>query len=164
MRSGAGAGLLVGMALVGCASQGTAGGPAEPVTSEMQTLGTEIMRQDSALSAAFNAHDLDALMALFSEDLEFFHDQEGLQSWDDVSRGFSSLFAKDDGIHRALLSGGGAVYPIPGFGALQVGAHRFCHVEGPDEICGEFDFSHVWKKSGDDWQIARALSYGHLGA
>jgi hypothetical protein len=37
-----------------------------------------IARMDSAIFDAFNAHDVDRLMASFTDDLEFYHDTGGL--------------------------------------------------------------------------------------
>ena len=74
----------------------------EPPTSALYQ---EIATQDSALSTAFNAHELTALMHLFTDDLEFYHDTGGLQSYADVSKGFGSLFGRNDGIRRNLVPG-----------------------------------------------------------
>lgn len=50
-------------------------------------------------------------------------------------------------------------YPIPGYGALAVGTHRFCHT--PTTCEGAADFATVWRDDAGKWQITRALSYGH---
>ena len=132
----------------------------EPVSPDPD-LAAEVARLDSALFAAFNDHDLVALMSYFSRDLEFYHDQDGLISYDEVRRGFRSLFEADNGLRRDLVPGSSSVYPVPGFGAIQTGAHRFCHLENGRQDCGTFEFTHVWRRDGGRWRIARALSYGH---
>ncbi len=119
---------------------------------------------DAALSAAFNAHDLDRLMALFTEDVEFYHDNEGLQHRAGVEAGFRGLFAQGNGIERDLVPGSLAIYPLPGFGLLEVGSHRFCHQENGRPDCGTFSFAHVWRQEGPNWRISRVLSYGHRPA
>jgi hypothetical protein len=59
------------------------------------------------------------------------------------------------------------VYPIKDYGAIEIGAHRFCHKgKGNDASpartdCGVFKFAIVWRKIGDSWKISRVLSYGH---
>jgi ketosteroid isomerase-like protein len=116
---------------------------------------------DGALSRAFNAHDLDRLMALFAEDLEFYHDVDGLQRRAEVADGFRGLFARNDGIRRELVPGSLEVHDIPGFGAVEIGAHRFCHEEGGRADCGTFRFVHVWRMKDGDWKITRVVSYGH---
>lgn len=130
----------------------------EPATSPLFQAMSEA---DAALSKAFNAHDLDGLMSLFADDLEFYHDTGGLERYAEVHRGFGDMFARNDGIRRELLAGTLRVYPIAGYGAMELGAHRFCHVENGREECGAFEFVHVWKHDGDQWKLARAVSYGH---
>lgn len=39
-----------------------------------------ISRMDSKLSDAFNAHNLDAMMAMFAEDLAFYQDNGGVSN------------------------------------------------------------------------------------
>ena len=116
---------------------------------------------DRTLTEAFNAHDLDRLMALFSEDLEFYHDNDGLQTHADVAEGFEGLFARNDGIRRELVPGTLRIFPIRGYGAIEVGSHRFCHDEHGRRDCGTFEFVHVWKKQDAHWRITRVVSYGH---
>lgn len=137
--------------------------PAPPAAGEAadSTLYREIAARDAAMGDAFNRHDLPALMALFDRDVEFFHDTGGLQRFDDVQRGFGGLFAQGNGIRRELLPGSLHVYPVKGYGAMEVGRHRFCHVENGRDDCGTFDFLQVWKRTGDGWTITRVMSYGH---
>lgn len=129
--------------------------------SSSPSLYKEISAVDSILSEAFNAHDLHALMSLFAEDLEFYHDAGGLQSYTQVRDGFGGLFSKSDGIRREVVVGTLRVYPIRGYGAIEVGAHRFCHDENGRRDCGTFEFLHVWRSEGGKWRIARVVSYGH---
>jgi ketosteroid isomerase-like protein len=121
----------------------------------------EISKVDSVLSEAFNAHDLNALMSLFSEDLEFYHDAGGLQSYTQVRDGFGGLFSKNDGIRREVVAGTLEVYPIRGYGAIEVGAHRFCHDENGRNDCGTFKFLQVWRSEAGNWRITPVISYGH---
>ncbi|MCU1230562.1 MAG: hypothetical protein JWO97_3446 [Acidobacteria bacterium] len=130
-------------------------------TAEGQKLYDEIARMDTAMGDAFNAHDLDRLMALFSEDLEFYHDAGGLQSHRDVTNGFRNLFSRNDGLHRELVPGSLEVYPIHGYGAIEVGAHRFCHKENGRDDCGTFKFMEVWRQNAGTWKMTRVISYDH---
>lgn len=50
---------------------------------------------------------------------------------------------------------------MPGYGAIQIGQHEFCHEENGIDDCGVFGFTHVWHRSSDGWKITRVLSYGH---
>lgn len=98
----------------------------------------------AAMSAAFNSHDTG-----------------GLQRYADVKKGFASLFGRNDGIRRELVAGSLRVFPIKGHGAIELGSHRFCHVENGKDDCGTFDFLHGWRQSGGAWKITRVVSYGH---
>lgn len=147
--------------LTACASASAESAP-EPVSAPL-TL--EVTALDAQLTAAFDAHDLPALMALFADDLEFFHDTGGLQHFAEVKAGFGGLFGQNNGIHRTLVPGTLKVYPIKDYGAIELGSHRFCHIESPienaKEDCGTFAFVHVWRRSAAGWKIARVVSYGH---
>src|SRR5260370_13373291 len=113
--------------------------------SSSSSLYNQISAVDSILSDAFNAHDLHALMSLFTQDLEFYHDAGGLQSYTQVRDGFRGLFSKNDGIRREVVAGTLEVYPIRGYGAIQAGAHRFCHDENGRRSCGTFKFLLLWR-------------------
>ena len=116
---------------------------------------------DAAMFDAFNAHDVDRLMTLFTDDLEFYHDSGGLESYAEVTNGFRTLLGRNDGLHRELVPGSLEVYPIRGFGAIEIGAHRFCHKENGRDDCGTFKFLHVWQQKEGSWKVRRVISYGH---
>ncbi|HEY0160918.1 MAG TPA: nuclear transport factor 2 family protein [Thermoanaerobaculia bacterium] len=121
----------------------------------------EIARVDREMFDAFNAHDAAKLASYFDERLEFYHDTGGLLTLSDAMGGMTSNFAKNDGLRRELVPGSLEVYPIRDYGAIQVGAHRFCHVEDGRNDCGTFRFLHVWQKQERGWRITRAVSYDH---
>lgn len=154
--------ILSGPMLLACAAATPAVEHPGPIgASSPSSLYKEISNADSALSKAFNAHDLNALMLLFSEDLEFYHDAGGLQSYTQVRDGFGGLFSKNDGIRREVVAGTLEVYPIRGYGAIEAGAHRFCHDENGRSDCGSFKFLQVWRSEAGKWRITRVISYGH---
>lgn len=120
-----------------------------------------IARMDRTIFDAFNAHDVDRLMSLFTDDLEFYHDTGGLGDYRQNAEGFKKMFASTPDIRRDLVKGSLEVYPIKDYGAMEIGQHRFCHKENGKDDCGTFGFAMVWRKSGDSWKISRVLSYGH---
>jgi ketosteroid isomerase-like protein len=137
--------------------------PAKGATSapaQAEPLYGEILQMDDSLSATFNRHDADALMALFAPDIEFYHDKDGLQHYAAVNAGFRSLFAQNNGIRRERV-GTLDVYPVPGYGAIEIGAHRFCHTENGAQVCGTFRFVQLWRRDPGGWRLARVVSYGH---
>ncbi|PYJ11387.1 MAG: DUF4440 domain-containing protein [Verrucomicrobia bacterium] len=120
-----------------------------------------IARLDGDVFGAFNAHDVDRLMSLFTEDLEFYHDTGGLADYRQNAEGFRRMFASTPDIRRDLVKGSLEVYPVKDYGAMEIGEHRFCHKENGKDDCGTFKFAMVWRKTGESWKISRVLSYGH---
>jgi ketosteroid isomerase-like protein len=125
------------------------------------TLREEIVAADKGMFDAFNTQNLPVLMSFFSEDLEFYHDKGGLTGYADAQRTFKENFGKGLGLRRDLVEGSLEVYPIPSYGAMEIGAHRFCHVEDGKKECAVFKFVHVWKKQEGKWKVTRVVSYGH---
>jgi hypothetical protein len=62
---------------------------------------------------------------------------------------------------RDLVPGSVEVYPIHGYGAIEVGAHRFCHEEGGRDDCGSFRFLDIWQQTNGAWKVTRVVSYDH---
>lgn len=137
----------------------TASSPPQP--PKRDALYDEIARLDAEMFAAFNAHDADKIATYFDSDLEFFHDKGGLATREVVIGGMRETFARNDGLRRDLVPGSLEVYPIRDYGAIEVGEHRFCHVENGTNDCGTFKFLHVWQKQPDGWKITRVVSYDH---
>lgn len=126
-----------------------------------EALFAEIEKQDRAMFDAYNAHDVEKLMTYFDKGLEFYHDQGGLQSYDDVVNGMTQIFRRNDGIRRELVPGTLEIHPLGTYGAIEIGAHRFCHKENGQDDCGTFKFLNVWQKQKDGWKITRLVSYDH---
>lgn len=120
-----------------------------------------IARMDSVVFDAFNAHDLERLMALFTDDLEFYDDGSGLKGYSGTKQDFVKVFHDVPDLHRELLKETLEVYPVPGYGAIEAGQHRFCHQENGKQDCGVMKFAMVWKRTGETWKLARVLSYAH---
>ncbi len=121
----------------------------------------EIFHMDSILFNAFNNRDIEKLKTLFTEDLEFYHDKDGLTVYKHTIESFINLAAKKNDLKRELIPGSLEVYPLKDFGAMQVGEHRFCHTENGKPDCGTFKYVHIWKKINNEWKISRVISYGH---
>jgi ketosteroid isomerase-like protein len=120
-----------------------------------------IAQMDAKMFAAFNAHDVDLLMSMFTPDVEFYQDNDGVSNYEQTKNDLAKMFANVPDIKRELVKGTLEVYPIKDYGAIEVGTHRFCHNENGKEDCGSFKFVHVWRKSGEIWKISRVISYGH---
>lgn len=111
---------------------------------------------------AFVACDGDRLRTLFTDDIEFYHDKQGLQTADDMRRSWDNLATEcpgKNGVRRELVEGSLEVYPVADYGAVQMGEHRFIHADGAEGAIAKF--VHLWKKTDDGWKISRVLSIDH---
>ena len=129
--------------------------------SSSQQLYDEVKLLDAVLSEAFNKHDMSKLKSLFSDDLEFYQDNEGLVRYEQTMKDFESMFAQGNNMTRELIGNTLEVYPVKDYGAIEIGAHRFCHDENGKNECGTFRFLHIWKKTDGEWKISRVISYSH---
>jgi hypothetical protein len=121
----------------------------------------EIAHMDSVLFNAFNTRDIDKFKILFSEDLEFYHDKGGLTNYEHTIDFMKTTAKANNQLRRELVKGSLEVYPIPGYGAMEIGEHRFCHTENDKLDCGTFKFVHIWQKKDGQWKISRVVSYDH---
>lgn len=158
--------LLAALAVSGSAqgaetASGSAPAAAETIPTDAATLRDRVAELDQQMFDAYNAHDVDRLMAMFADDLEFYHDTGGLLTHEQVKAGFTSVFANNKDIRRDLVDGTLEVYPIKGYGAVETGAHRFCHTENGKADCGTFRFMQLWRLKDGAWQVSREVSYGH---
>jgi hypothetical protein len=94
----------------------------------------------------------------FAKDVEFYHDLGGVLMGADavMETTKKNVCGK---FRRELDVASFRVWPIPGYGAMVMGTHRFCHTPTTCEGVGEF--TTVWKQTGDEWVVTRALSYAH---
>jgi Domain of unknown function (DUF4440) len=118
-----------------------------------------ITRMDRHLFNAFNAHNVDRLMSLASKNVELYQENDGLKNYEECITEFKDMFAHDSDIRRELVEGTVEVYPIGGYGALEVGQHRFCHTQNGKEDCGVFGFAVLWQKTDDSWKVSRLVNY-----
>jgi hypothetical protein len=151
-----------------CAAAATpAAEPAAPA-SEAATaaqLTATVTALDNALFSAFNGCDLRALGDFVSDDLEFYHDKDGL------SRGRAVFLAAIKNnicgkVRRELVPGSLEVYPINHYGAMEMGAHMFCdprQVQRCDPAkSGIARFVMLWQNEAGSWKLTRVISFDHL--
>ncbi len=98
---------------------------------------------------------------MFTEDLEFYHDKGGLTGYEHTIDFLKTTAQGNNQLKRELVKGSLEVYPIPGYGAMEIGMHRFCHLENGKQDCGTFKFVHIWQKKDNQWKITRVISYDH---
>ena len=79
---------------------------------------------DAKLFDAYNHCNLETLGSMVSDDLEFYHDQTGLM----VGKAPFLAAIKQNicgKVQRTLLEDTLEVYPLKGYGAVEIGIHRF---------------------------------------
>ena len=122
----------------------------------------EIARMDSILFNAFNKRDVVKFGTFFTNDLEFYHDKGGLTDYNYTMNFMKDVAGnKNNDLRRELVKESLEVYPIPNYGAMEIGSHTFCHLENGKKDCGTFKFVHIWQKKDGAWKISRVVSYDH---
>lgn len=114
---------------------------------------------DTALFDAYNACQINKLGSMVDDNLEFYHDQTGLavgrQTFLDAIK--ANICGK---VHRELVPGTLEVYPLKGYGAVEIGVHRFTHPNDPTSL-GEAKFITLWQLKDGEWKMTRAISIDH---
>ena len=138
---------------------------------QTQALHDAIAAADDALfTAFFDTCDVDKVAGMVADDLEFFHDKDGLAmtSGAQFVEGMKGKCARqktgeDFLSKRVLVKESLKVYPLNKYGAVEVGVHRFyAVVKGePDRLTETAQFAMVWKDDGGTWKLARVISYDH---
>lgn len=123
----------------------------------------ELARMDSILfDASFASCDAAKANAIFADDVEFYHDEAGFSAGEQVRENTRRLTASCPGAHgitRTVVPGSLRVYPIEGYGAVQVGAHRFDERGAATSTVAQF--IHLWRFQDGRWRLARVLSLDH---
>lgn len=131
------------------------------VAQTSKELYTEIAKMDSTLFEAFNTQNMVQFKSMFTEDLEWFQDNDGLIPYKTVFENFGNTFKKEQKLTRKLVKGSLEVHPLKGYGAIEIGMHEFRHVENGKEELGTFKFLMIWHKKDNQWKISRVISYDH---
>ena len=140
------------------------GVPAFEEIKSQEELEKAVAALDRALFDSYNRCDLAKFAAFFAEDVEFYHDQGG------VTLGRAALTASVKKnicgkVTRELVPGSFEVYPMRGYGAVEIGVHRFRHPGHEDtEPVGEAKFIHLWQYKDGAWRITRVISFDHRQA
>lgn len=135
-------------------AQGAAPAPAE--------LARTLAALDAALFDSFNRCDLEKFASFFVEDVEFYHDKGGLTLTRKalVESVRNNVCGK---VRREVVASSLETHPIPGYGAVQMGSHRFyeSNAKQPSAPVGAARFIHLWQHKDGAWKITRVISYDH---
>jgi len=153
--------LFVHVVLVGPA--GAQSVPPLDKIQNQQELDKAIAALDAALFDAYNKCDLVKFASYIDEHVEFYHDQGGVT----LGREALTESVKKNicgTTTRELVPGSLQVYYMKGYGAIEMGVHRFHHPGHPEIGDGEGKFVHLWQYKDGAWKITRVLSYDHHAA
>ncbi len=137
--------------------------PAKESSTIPPTLYDTIAHMDGVMFNAFNEHDFEKLKKTFSEDLEFYHDKDGLAGYEKTMLNFKRLFDDEKLItlKRKLVPGSLEVFPIGSYGAVEICRHQFCHIENGTNDCGIFRNIMIWQRTNGEWKVTRVISFDH---
>ena len=123
----------------------------------------EILAADRQLFDAYNTCNITQFGRSLSSDLEFFHDTTGVTGHDWMVDALEKRCAEQTKYHRSLDEQNVQIFPVPGYGAMEIGTHRFYekHTDGSEQLDATPGFANVWKQTTDGWKLTRVLSYGH---
>jgi hypothetical protein len=128
---------------------------------EKTSLYKTILHMDSVLFDAFNNHQIGVLEKTFAENVEFYHDKDGLGDYKTTIANFKKVFVSTPSLHRDLVAGTVEVYPLPGYGALENGEHRFTLIRDGKSFSTVYKFTSIWQWKDGQWKVTRMISVGH---
>lgn len=120
---------------------------------------------DTKLFDAYNHCDLKTFDSLLANDVEFYHDQGGVTlGHEKLTESVKNNICTGD-TQRVLVPGTLKIYYMKGYGAIEMGVHRFLHPKTEaTNGTGEASFVHLWQYKDGAWKLTRALSYDHHSA
>ncbi|MVN74999.1 DUF4440 domain-containing protein [Hymenobacter sp. HMF4947] len=155
--------LACGAALAGCFSAcSSAKSAVQPnaYRPDDPALYATITRLDSTFFAAYNtcAVNLATYGAFYADSVEFYHDKGGVMTskQDIIESTKRNVCGK---VTRELVRGSIEVYPIHGYGAVEMGLHKFHnHTEQETTPPRAGKFVILWQHRHNEWRIARVIS------
>ena len=133
--------------------------PLDKINNQAE-LDKTISALDTVLFDAYNRCDLEKFGSLIDENVEFYHDKAG----NTFGRAALVEAIKNNicgKVTRELVAGTLEVYPMKGYGALEIGVHRFHHPGQSNDTLGEASFIHLWQYKNGAWKVTRVISYDH---
>jgi ketosteroid isomerase-like protein len=152
---------VLAMSIIQGQAQAQAQTPSLESIKSQEELNNVVATLDAALFDAYNRCDLEKFASFIADDVEFYHDQGGVtlgkQNLTDSVK--KNICGK---VSRELVPGSLQVYHMNGYGAVEMGVHRFHHPGHDDtEALGEAMFIHLWQYKDGAWKITRVISYEH---
>lgn len=123
-----------------------------------QELYETIVRMDSVFFNAYNTCNMEIQSSIYSDSIEFYHDQGGLNTSkrDILEATKRNICGK---VTRELVKGSIEVYPINGYGAIEMGLHKFHNnTQKENEFSKGSKFVIIWQHKNNTWNITRVIS------
>jgi Domain of unknown function (DUF4440) len=111
--------------------------------------------------------------AMLADDIEMYHDRGGVVATSadafmaDYEQACAARAAPDSWrSRRELVVDSLTVDPVPGFGAIEDGEHRFYERrgDGPERLAGLAHFTQLWARTEQGWKLKRVFSFAHRAA
>jgi hypothetical protein len=126
-----------------------------------QEIYNTVVHLDSVFFNAYNTCDLKTQADMLSDSMEFYHDETGLMTSkkDFLNAMKNNICGK---VSRVLVPGSIEAYEIKGFGAVEIGYHRFINHQESETPSGSGRFVVIWQHKNGKWQLYRVASM-HAG-
>ncbi len=151
--------LVISLVILACShSKKTSGYSEYRYIVPSKELYDTIVSMDSLFFDAYNTCKEDVMKALFSNDIEFYHDQGGLTTvkQDLLNALKNNICGK---VTRELKKGSIEVYPIGNYGAVEMGLHGFHNNQEKTNAPTRFSrFVHIWHRENGQWKLSRVIS------
>jgi len=133
---------------------------AQSIYDQPEQLKKAILENDGKFWEAYNQCNIDQMVSFLAEDLEFYHDKNGLtKGLNDFKKALTEgLCANGPQLKRQVKEGSVEVFPLKGVGAIISGEHYFYIGDRPNGLA---KFTHVWNYENGLWKMSRVLSYDH---
>jgi ketosteroid isomerase-like protein len=133
--------------------------PLDKIQSQPE-LDKAIATLDTELFDAYNKCDLKKFSSFFADDVEFYHDQGGVTLGNaKLTESIEKNICGGD-VRRELVPGTLEAHYMKGYGAVEIGVHRFYHPKS-NTPTGEGRFISLWQYKDGVWKITRAISFDH---
>lgn len=116
-----------------------------------------VLAHDLKYFKAYNECDLKTQANMYHEDLEFYHDMGGLSTnKDELIKSIERNICGK--VTRELVKEDLEIHEIPGYGAVEIGFHKFHNKQEPDALSKPSRFITIWKKEQNKWFMSRIIS------
>jgi hypothetical protein len=129
-----------------------------PYKPDSQELYNTVVKLDSIFFNAYNTCNIDLQSDFYSDSIEFYHDQGGLNTskQEILEATKKNICGK---VTRELVKGSLEVYPINGYGAIEMGLHRFHNnTQAETAESKSSKFVIIWSHKNNSWKIERVIS------